>query len=141
MELYETAGSGQEWRVRVHVDLSVDGPHGSPAASPLREQDDVFIHEPRWQQAEARAAQIGQALSDIALAARQYPAPDPPLVGSAGRTVLNGAYLLPAEHVRGFAATVHELTREHAALSAELSGPWPPFTFAAGQVRELTVVG
>jgi hypothetical protein len=138
MALDQTPASGQEWRVRVHLDLWAAGRPGAllpglpdaPCGG-----DDVFAHEPHWHQAEACAARIGQTLSGIALAARQYPAPDPPLVGSAGRTVLNGTYLLPADHAPGFAATVHELTREHAALRAEVSGPWPPFTFAAGQCR------
>lgn len=135
--------------MRVHLDLWAPGPHGAllvtthaaPPAGPHPGQDDEFAYEPRRHQAEACAAQIGQALSDIALAARQYPAPEPSLVGSAGRTVLNGAYLVPAEHAPGFATTVHELTREHPALRAEVSGPWPPFTFATSHLRELTVAG
>ena len=98
---------------------------GSPGTT-----DDVFPHEPRWRQAAACAQRIDDALSDLAIAARQHPAPGPRLMGAAGRLVLDGVYLLAAEHAAGLPGLVHGLAASYDRVAAEVSGPWPPGSFA-----------
>jgi hypothetical protein len=99
------------------------GPAGQGSLPPL---------EPLWVQAEACAEEIGQALSDIALATRHRPSPDPRFGADSGWMVLNGAYLLETERADEFAEIVASVTGEHAALRADVTGPWPPYSFAEG---------
>jgi hypothetical protein len=84
----------------------------------------------RWVTAEAWAEKIGQALSAIAVATRRHPAPDLLPGDKGGWMALNGVYLLSAERAAEFAEIVHALTAEHDALRADLTGPWPPYSFA-----------
>jgi hypothetical protein len=112
----------QEWGVKVYVEpydpiigLAGEGP---PSLEPL------------WVQAAVCAEEIGQALSDVAVATRHRPSPDPRFGADSGWMVLNGAYLLDAERAGEFTEIVASVTAEHAALRADVSGPWPPYSFA-----------
>lgn len=115
----------QEWGVKVYVD-----PYGQPVGP--RVPDDMPALEPLWLQAEACAEEIGQALSDIAVATRRRPSPDPRFGADSGWMVLNGAYLLETERADEFAEIVASVIDDHAALRADVTGPWPPYSFAAG---------
>jgi hypothetical protein len=44
--------------------------------------------------------------------------------------ILNAAYLLDDERGDEFAAAVADLGREHPGVRLELTGPWPPYSFA-----------
>jgi hypothetical protein len=44
--------------------------------------------------------------------------------------VLNGAYLLDAGRASEFTEVVESVTAEHAALRADVTGPWPAYSFA-----------
>jgi hypothetical protein len=44
--------------------------------------------------------------------------------------VLNGAYLVPEGRAGEFADQVRALTERHPAVRLELTGPWPPYSFA-----------
>lgn len=111
--------------MKVYVD-----PYGQPVGP--RVPDDLPSLEPLWLQAEACAEEIGQALSDVAVAARRRPSPDPRFGADSGWMVLNGAYLLETERADEFAEIVASVIDDHAALRADVSGPWPPYSFAAG---------
>jgi hypothetical protein len=50
--------------------------------------------------------------------------------------VLNGAYLVDAGHGARFADAVKALADRHRAIRLELTGPWPPYSFAAVQDEE-----
>jgi hypothetical protein len=47
--------------------------------------------------------------------------------------VLNGVYLLDTERAGEFAGIVSRLTQEHAGLRADVTGPWPPYSFVDRQ--------
>jgi hypothetical protein len=123
--MVESFRGTQEWGVKVYVE-----PYDSPTGS--ASQDSLLSLEPLWVQAEACAEEIGQALSDIAVATRHHPSPDPRFGADSGWMVLNGAYLLEAERAEEFAEIVASVTAEHAALRADVTGPWPPYSFADG---------
>jgi hypothetical protein len=124
--MVESFRGTEEWGVKVYVEPS-DPPAGSAG------EDDLPSLEPLWVQAETCAEEIGQALSDIAVATRHRPAPDPRFGADSGWMVLNGAYLLEAERAEEFAEIVASVTAEHTALRADVTGPWPPYSFADGR--------
>jgi hypothetical protein len=43
-----------------------------------------------------------------------------------GRLVLDGIYLLAAEHAAGLPGLVHGLAASYDRVAADVSGPWPP---------------
>jgi hypothetical protein len=44
--------------------------------------------------------------------------------------VLNGAYLIDEDRTHEFVAMAAALDDRHPALRLELTGPWPPYSFA-----------
>ena len=55
---------------------------------------------------------------------------NPELSDQAARMVLNAAYLVQPERSREFAATADRLAGQYPAVRIELTGPWPPYSFA-----------
>jgi hypothetical protein len=121
----ESSAAPQVWCVQVHVDPGADGT-GRPAAVPAVPQDDRFPLEPHWRRAGARAAEIDRALTDIAIGTWRQLTPCPPLIGSGGRLLLSGSYLVSAAEAADFPGIVQRLTRQHPSLRARTTGPWPP---------------
>jgi Gas vesicle synthesis protein GvpL/GvpF len=80
--------------------------------------------------AEACAEVIDRALSGIAVATRRQDAADPLEDGPGKWLVLNAAYLLNSDRAGEFAAVARALARVHKGLRADLTGPWPPYSFA-----------
>jgi len=113
-DLLATFRDTQEWGVQVYLEPRADG---------------AADREPRWPRAEERAAGIDRALSEIALDSRRHPAPDLRLGPRGGWLVLNGVYLLSDVRAAEFGAVAQQLAAEQEGLAAELSGPWPPYSF------------
>jgi hypothetical protein len=44
--------------------------------------------------------------------------------------VLNAVYLLSSERAAESGDTVQKLADEHSTLRADVTGPWPPYSFA-----------
>ncbi|WP_010596283.1 GvpL/GvpF family gas vesicle protein, partial [Rhodococcus sp. P14] len=44
--------------------------------------------------------------------------------------VLNGTYLVDDDRADEFARAVEELRKEYRGIRLELTGPWPPYSFA-----------
>jgi hypothetical protein len=115
--MLESFRDKQEWDVKIYVE---NGPDGTA---------DDSRHSPRWTLAAERAERIARTLSGIAIKTQRRPA-SVPLAGDARRLVVDGAYLLDSERAQEFASIVETTAAAHAALRAELNGPWPPYSFA-----------
>jgi hypothetical protein len=50
--------------------------------------------------------------------------------------MLNAAYLVAQDRSREFAAAADRLAGQHPAVRLELTGPWPPYSFAAVDLGE-----
>jgi hypothetical protein len=69
-------------------------------------------------------------LSALAVAARRHRPQDPHLSGDPRWMVLNAAYLLDNGRVEAFGTAVTRSATAHPELAVELTGPWPPYSFA-----------
>ena len=117
--MLESFRDKQEWDVKIYVE---PGPNGSA-------DDDSSRHPYRWTLAAERAERIARTLSGIAAKTQRRPA-SVPIAGEARRLVVDGAYLLDSGRAQEFASIVETTAAAHAALRAELNGPWPPYSFA-----------
>lgn len=114
MIMLESFRGTQEWDVKVYVEPWDENLFWSDPADPV----------------EACAEEIGHALSGIAVATRRRPSSRPRTGDKAGWMVLNSAYLLDSEHASRFSEIVASVTSAHSTLRADVSGPWPPYSFA-----------
>lgn len=150
--MLESFRGTEEWGVKVYLgaaDEAQDGP-ASPedvtttldaageAADvlttrqhePSRPEDGLAETAPDRDDAEACAEVIDRALSGIAVATRRQAAADPRSGGPERWLVLNAAYLLNRDRAGEFAAVARALARSQRGLRADLTGPWPPYSFA-----------
>jgi gas vesicle protein GvpL/GvpF len=132
-------------RVEIGVKLYVEAPPTSFAAADaqdtgepagrgrdyLRRRRDLLL---RRQQAGRRsadaAARIGDTLARIAADHRFHRLQDPRLSGVPGDNVLNAAYLVDAASTESFVALARSLDGDLASARVEITGPWPPYSFA-----------
>ena len=72
-----------------------------------------------------------ELLANLAKDARTNPLQQPQEPGTAGRMILNGAYLVAVNARAGFDDALRRLEQAHAAdgVRYELTGPWPPYNF------------
>ncbi|PYC87602.1 gas vesicle protein GvpFL [Streptomyces tateyamensis] len=78
-----------------------------------------------------RGRQVHGALTEVAAEATEHPAQSPEASGVRDPMVLNGAYLVDRSRTDELARRMAELREAHApVLRLELSGPWPPYSFA-----------
>ena len=84
-----------------------------------RAQDDAAM---------ARADELHDALSRVAVASRRLPPQDPRLSGFDGRMTLNAAYLVEAGDA--FLHEVERLAEQYPDARVTAGGPWPPYSFA-----------
>jgi hypothetical protein len=113
-DLLATFRDTQEWGLRVYLEPRADG---------------AADGAPRWARAEERAAGLDRVLSEMALGSRHYPAPDLRLGPRGGWLVLSCVYLLSDLRAAEFGAAARQLAAGADGLTAELSGPWPPYSF------------
>jgi hypothetical protein len=76
--------------------------------------------------------EIHAALSSLAAAARRHPLQDPRLAQRQDLMVLNGAYLIDSAEIQRFAAAARAMVGELAGFQLDVTGPWPPYSFADG---------
>ena len=77
-----------------------------------------------------RARAIHAELSGYAARSRLHPPQSPQLSGHKEAMVLNAAYLLDDYRAKRFASAVEALGGADSQLRLELTGPWPPYSFA-----------
>ncbi|NUS92525.1 MAG: GvpL/GvpF family gas vesicle protein [Nocardia sp.] len=103
---------------------------GAGAAYLARRRAQLSAQETVEADAARRAETIHTRLSRRAAAGRRQPTTDPALSGRSDWMVLNGTYLVDDDRADDFAATVDALSAEFPGIRLELTGPWPPYSFA-----------
>ncbi|SCL40246.1 Gas vesicle synthesis protein GvpL/GvpF [Micromonospora pallida] len=112
---------------------SAAGGTGAGAAYLRRRRAQLQARETGQQVAAQSAAAVHEELAGHAAEARRHAPQDQRLSGDSRPMVLNGAYLVPLDRLAGFRTTVAALAARHPTLRLELTGPWPPYSFIAGQ--------
>jgi hypothetical protein len=139
----------QEWGVKVYAagraeanpgqapgSAKAAAPGGEGAAYLRRRRDELSAQEQSRRELTASAELIHTALCRLAVDSRLHPPQSPQLTGTSAQMLLNAAYLLDEQESDDFTATVAVLSGDHPALRLELTGPWPPYSFAAVEQRE-----
>ena len=130
-----------EWGVKI---LAADRPPAPGLGRPAAGEDGSGTAYLRRKRAEGRlraagrqamAALVGQLHGDMAAVAQvavTRPPQAPQLSGSRQPMLLNAAYLVDQADQARFTALVGDLAERHeaAGLLVELTGPWPPYSFA-----------
>lgn len=110
---------------------------GGPGAAYLRRRRAQLSAREEGQQAALNGAdEVHTALARYAEAAQRHAPQDPRLSGEKGSMVLNGAYLVDGQRAGEFADAVNALADRHPAVRLRMTGPWPPYSFAAVDVAD-----
>lgn len=104
---------------------------GAGAAYLQRRRGQLTAQKNSRRQMLANAETIHAELSEHAVGARLHPPQAPQLTGSKALMILNAAYLLDDERGEDFASVVAALAERYPSVELELTGPWPPYSFAA----------
>lgn len=132
----------REWGVKAYAAGSPGGPAGangarsgrglagSGAAYLRRRRDELAASKQHRQEALVSAERVHQKLSQLASASRLYPPQVPVLAGTKATMILNAAYLLDQARDQQFSELLQQLGGQNPAVQLELSGPWPPYSFA-----------
>lgn len=113
------------------------GPEAGVGAAYLRRRRDQLAAQKNARRDTLATAEVIHAqLSRYAAESRLHPPQAPQLTGTKALMVLNAAYLLDDEQAGNFAAAVTALDEHYQHVRLELTGPWPPYSFAgAGEGR------
>lgn len=108
-----------------------DEPAEGGRAYLLRKQRDRRLAEARASFAATCVQDSHERLSAAAEDGRANPLQRPEASGRAGEMILNGAYLVRAEHEDAFRKALATLESSNNAdgVRYELTGPWPPYNF------------
>lgn len=133
-------GGRKEWGVKAYADRQPEAndvtavpsrPGGGAGAAYLRRRrDQLAAQKHARRETLASAEKIYAELSRYAAETRQHPPQAPQLTGSKAPMILNAAYLMDGAREEEFAAAVAALASQHPGLRLELTGPWPPYSFA-----------
>jgi Gas vesicle synthesis protein GvpL/GvpF len=127
-----------EWGVKVYLDTEAAAtdrpPEKAASGRDYLRQRRVRTkgHEEMWQQAEIFARRLHETLSDRAEDFRLHAPQSSTLSGSAGRNVMNAAYLVPRGESEEFVELVELVDRtkdDVPGLRVELTGPWAVYSF------------
>lgn len=130
-----------EWGVKAYGDREAmsepvaaqqpaQGAAGKGTAYLLRRRAQLAAQENIERRAAGYADEIHATLLRCAVDGRRQPVTDPVLTGKRAWMFFNGTYLVEDAERDEFAATVKTLETEHEGVTLELSGPWPPYSFA-----------
>jgi hypothetical protein len=104
--------------------------HGAGMAYLKRRSGEISARRDSSRTAATSARTVHIELSGHAAQARLYPPQAPALSGTKAPMLLNAAYLLDAGGAPGFSCVVAEAAAAHPDLRLDLTGPWPPYSFA-----------
>jgi hypothetical protein len=117
------------WR----ADNRPSGGNDSPGtAYLLQRRASMRARDDRWQQAVTLGEQIHAALTALAVAAHRHVPQDSRLADEGAWMVLNGAYLLESDGTAEFEDAAKALVADLDSCRLEVTGPWPPYSFAGG---------
>jgi hypothetical protein len=102
----------------------------------MRRKRALESREEAYQRAAVEADRIHSTLMRHAVDGKRRPPPDRSLTGKDEVTVLNGTYLVDSDAVDLFRETVAALAMSTGRLSLELTGPWPPYSFAGEPIAQ-----
>jgi hypothetical protein len=136
----ERVAGRDEWGVKAYPVSAVEAgaepePVPAGAVGPGRAYLQRRQMQLQWQEQSLRAAmaeaeQVYCALVQLAVAGRRHPPQDLRLSGRHEPMVLNAAFLVDTASAGTFALAVKQANAEHSGLELELTGPWPPYSFA-----------
>ena len=109
---------------------------GAGAAYLQRRRNQLTAQKNSRRQMLADAETIHAGLSEHAAGARLHPPQAPQLTGNKALMILNAAYLLDDERGEHFASVVTALAERYPSVKLELTGPWPPYSFATSEESE-----
>jgi hypothetical protein len=128
-----------EWGVKVYAahrepEPAVPGDTAAadrPGAAYLRRRRNELDASRNAQRAAlASADEIHTALGGLAVAAGTRAPQAPQLTGQSDPMILNAVYLVDDAASGAFAEAVQRVASQHELVSVELTGPWPPYSFA-----------
>jgi Gas vesicle synthesis protein GvpL/GvpF len=132
-----------EWGVKAYADrhpeasddsaatAGTSGPGGGVGAAYLqRRRSQLAAQKNARRETLASAEMIHAELSQYAVETRVHAPQAPQLTGIKAPMILNAAYLLDSARGEDFAAAVAAAADQHPGLRLELTGPWPPYSFA-----------
>lgn len=108
---------------------------GAGAAYLQRRRGQLTAQKDARRQMLVDAETIHAELSEHAVGARLHPPQSPQLTGNKALMILNAAYLVDDERGEDFATAVGALAGRYPSVELELTGPWPPYSFAADAER------
>ncbi|MFD2420938.1 GvpL/GvpF family gas vesicle protein [Amycolatopsis pigmentata] len=132
-----------EWGVKALVEPSHGGEpelaaKGSGQAKPgagaaylRRRREQMTAREQGERVAVEQAERAHAVLARLAAANRLHPPQSRQLSGDTNPMILNAAYLVDEAAAREFTRAVAALDDELDAIRLQLTGPWPPYSFAA----------
>ena len=109
---------------------AADRSAGSGAAYLRRRRDALSAQQQGRRQAVVDAERVHDGLSKISVAARLHAPQASQLTGTAEPMVLNAAYLTGDRQDETIRQAVTGLAEQCSAVRLELTGPWPPYSFA-----------
>lgn len=104
---------------------------GAGAAYLRRRREQTTVREQGERVAVEQAERVHATLAALAAATRLHPPQSRQLSGDTNPMILNAAYLVDEAATREFTSAVAALDDEHDAIRLRLTGPWPPYSFAA----------
>jgi Gas vesicle synthesis protein GvpL/GvpF len=139
-------GTRREWGVKAYEvpPSETAGTSAGPAAAGAgtgaaylqRRRSQLSAHQDARRAALQSAQQVHGELSRLAADNRMHAPQAPQLTGTREPMILNAAYLLDDGRDDDFAAAVSALAEQHRGLRLELTGPWPPYSFAGPEDGE-----
>jgi Gas vesicle synthesis protein GvpL/GvpF len=144
----ERLRSRTEWGVKAYAAPATPGStpgrpepaaEGDEAGSGLaylrRRREQLSARRDAARDAADSARTVHAELARHAAESRLHPPQSARLSGRSEPMVLNAAYLLDDDRADGFAETVRALSDRNPRLCLELTGPWPPYSFAAPELE------
>ena len=141
----------QEWGVKMYAaephaeaaSLADSRSSATPASGAdylRRRKDELAARAGRQRDAHVSAEQIYTALAQHALASRLHAPQSPKLSGATAAMLLNAAYLVRHASNDEFAAAVQQTAAQYPGVELQLTGPWPPYSFATLEPEQGTSV-